>query len=177
MDTGLLILRLVLGLLLAAHGSQKLFGWFGGYGIAGTGGWLASIGFRPGKAMAVVTGLAELLAGLALAVGLLTPFAAAAVVGTLGVAVWTHSANGLWGSNGGYEMPLIFIGGASALAFTGPGAFSIDGLLGIETVSPAIALGAIVLGAVSALVVVARAKATLAADARSAAVEQDAVSA
>ncbi|MGE3447427.1 MAG: DoxX family protein [Microbacteriaceae bacterium] len=177
MDTGLLILRLVLGLLLAAHGSQKLFGWFGGYGIAGTGGWLASIGFRPGNVMAVITGLAELLAGLALALGLLTPLAAAAVVGTLGVAAWTHSANGLWGTNGGYEMPLLFIAGASALAFTGPGAFSIDGLLGIETVSPVVALGAIALGALSAVVVVAKAKATLAADARSASVEPDAVSA
>jgi putative oxidoreductase len=177
MDTGLLLLRLVLGLLLAAHGSQKLFGWFGGYGVAGTGGWLASIGFRPGNVMAVITGLAELLAGLALALGLLTPLAAAAVVGTLGVAAWTHSANGLWGTNGGYEMPLLYIAGAAALAFTGPGAFSVDGLLGIESVSPALAVAAIALGALSAVVVVAKAKAAVAADARAASVEDAAVSA
>jgi putative oxidoreductase len=176
MDTGLLILRLLLGLLLAAHGSQKLFGWFGGYGLAGTAGWLGSIGFRPAKAMAVVVGLSELAAGLALALGLLTPLAAAAVIGTLAVAAWTHSANGLWNTNGGYELPLLFIGGAAALAFTGPGAFSVDGLLGIDAVSATVAVAAVVVGLVSAAVVVARAKAALAADARNASVE-DGVSA
>ena len=80
---GLTILRIFVGIIFAAHGSQKLFGWFGGYGIAGTGGWLESIGFKPGKAMAIVTGLAELLGGLALALGLLTPLAAAVVIASL----------------------------------------------------------------------------------------------
>jgi putative oxidoreductase len=168
MDTGLLILRLVLGLLLAAHGSQKLFGWFGGYGIAGTGGWLASIGFRPAAPMAVLVGLAELGGGLAIALGLATPLATAVVVGTLTVAAWTHSANGLWNTNGGYELPLIFVGGAAALAFTGAGAFSVDGLLGIESISPVIAVGSIVVGLVAAAIAIAGAKSALAKDARTA---------
>ena len=121
MDTGLLILRLVVGLVLAGHGAQKLFGLFGGYGIAGTGGWLDSIGFRPGRPMAVLVGLAELAGGLGLALGLLTPLSAAVVIGTMAVAVWTHSSNGLWSTSGGYELPLVNAVAAAALAFTGAG--------------------------------------------------------
>lgn len=158
MSTGLLILRIVAGLLLAAHGSQKLFGWFGGYGIAGTGGWLESIGFKPGKAMAVVTGLAELLGGLALALGLLTPLAAAVVIGTMVVAAWTHAANGIWGSNGGYELPLVYATIGAALAFTGAGDFSLDNALGLSF-STAAGIGAVALGLVAAGVNILRAKA------------------
>ena len=157
MSTGLLILRLVIGLLLAAHGAQKLFGWFGGYGIAGTGGWLESIGFKPGKAMAVVTGLAELAGGLALAVGLLTPLAAAVVIGTMAVAAWTHAAAGLWASNGGYELPLIIGAAAAALAFTGAGDFSLDNALGL-TFGTGYAVAALALGLVAAGVNILRAK-------------------
>ena len=156
MSTGLLILRLVIGLLLAAHGAQKLFGWFGGYGIAGTGGWLESIGFKPGKALAVVTGLAELAGGIALAVGLLTPLAAAAVLGTMTVAAWSHAANGLWATNGGYELPLINAVVAAALAFTGAGSFSLDNALGL-TFGTAYAVGAVALGLVAAGVSIRRA--------------------
>jgi putative oxidoreductase len=167
MSTGLLILRLVIGLVLAGHGAQKLFGSFGGYGIAGTGGWLASIGFRPGKQMAVLTGLAELLGGLALAIGLLTPLAAAAVIGTMTVAAWTHSANGLWGTNGGYELPLINTAAAAALAFTGAGAYSLDNALGL-TWGNGWAIGAIALALVAAGVAILSAKANLKADAKTA---------
>ena len=158
MSTGLLILRLAVGLLLAAHGSQKLFGWFGGYGIAGTGGWLESIGFKPGKAMAVVTGLAEVAGGLALAGGLLTPLAAAVVIGTMTVAAWTHAANGVWATNGGYELPLGYGAIGATLAFTGPGSYSIDHVLGLSFGS-AYSVVAVVLGLVAAAVNILRAKA------------------
>ena len=157
MSTGLLLLRLVAGLLLAAHGSQKLFGWFGGYGIAGTGGWLESIGFKPGKAMAVVTGLSELAAGLALALGLLTPLAAAAVIGTMTVAAWTHAASGLWATNGGYELPLLYAVVGASLAFTGAGDYSIDNALGLSF-GPAYGVAAVVLGLLAAGVNILRAK-------------------
>src|SRR2546422_4621027 len=86
MDIGLLVLRVVVGLTLAAHGSQKLFGWFGGGGLDGTAGHLEQLGFRPGKLYAAVTGLAEAGGGASLALGLLTPLGAAAVIRAMGAA-------------------------------------------------------------------------------------------
>jgi putative oxidoreductase len=163
MSTGLLILRLVVGLVLAGHGAQKLFGWFGGYGVAGTGGWLHSIGFRPGKPMAVVVGLAELAGGIGLALGLLTPLAAAVVIGTMAVAGWSHAANGLWGTNGGYEQALTYGVVAVALAFTGAGDFSVDHTLGL-TWGTGYAVAATALGLLAALVSVAAAKIALRSD-------------
>jgi putative oxidoreductase len=91
MSMGLLVLRVAFGALFAAHGTQKLFGWFGGYGLEGTGGFFESIGFRPGKVMAFVAGATELSAGLGLAFGLLTPLAAAAVIGVMINAIFTPS--------------------------------------------------------------------------------------
>ena len=135
MSTGLLILRIVAGLLLAAHGSQKLFGWFGGYGIAGTGGWLESIGFKPGKAMAVVTGLAELLGGLALALGLLTPLAAAGMIGVMLVAiVVAHWKVGffIFKPNQGWEYCASIAITAFVVALVGPGEWSLDNAFGLE---------------------------------------------
>ncbi len=160
MDTGLLILRLVVGLVLAGHGAQKLFGLFGGYGIAGTGGWLESIGFRPGRPMAVLVGLTELAGGLGLALGLLTPLSAAVVIGTMAVAVWTHSSNGLWSTNGGYELPLINAVVAAALAFTGAGSFSVDHVLRL-TFGSGYGVAAVAVGVVAALAAVLRAKLAL----------------
>ncbi|HUX41535.1 MAG TPA: DoxX family protein [Rectinemataceae bacterium] len=127
---GLLILRLVLGLVLAAHGSQKLFGMFGGFGIKGTGGWMESIGIKPGALFATFAGLGEFLGGLGVAVGLLTPIAAAGVIIVMLVAIASvHIKKGLWNTNGGYEYPLLVIAGALALALTGPGAISLDAVL------------------------------------------------
>lgn len=127
---GLLILRLVLGLVLAAHGSQKLFGMFGGYGIKGTGGWMESIGIKPGALFATFAGLGEFLGGLGVAVGLLTPIAAAGVIIVMLVAIASvHIKKGLWNTNGGYEYPLLVIAGALALALTGPGSISLDAVL------------------------------------------------
>ena len=133
MSVGLLILRLVVGLTLAAHGAQKLFGWFGGYGIAGTGQFLEQLGFRPGRIQAAQAGLAELVGGLLLAAGFLTPVAAAAVVAVMLVAaVSVHLQKGFFAHNGGYEYPLVLAAAAVALAFTGPGALSLDRALGID---------------------------------------------
>jgi putative oxidoreductase len=166
MNLGLLLLRVVVGLLLAGHGSQKLFGKFGGYGLEGTGGWFDSIGFRPGRRMALVAGLSELGAGLLLALGLLTPLAAAALVGTMTVAASTHLPKGLWGQNGGYELPLTFAVVAATLAFTGPGAASLDNVLGIEDWSgTATGIVAIAVGLLSALVVIGKAKRELTSEA------------
>src|SRR5215510_4540749 len=111
MEFGLLLIRLVVGLTLAAHGAQKLFGLFGGYGIAGTGGFFESLGFRPGKLMAVVAGFGEAGGGLGIALGLLTPFAAALIIAVMLVAIVSvHLSKGFFNSNGGYEFPLVNAG-------------------------------------------------------------------
>src|SRR5437868_13509467 len=89
LDLGLLVIRVVFGLVYAAHGAQKLFGWFGGYGIAGTGGWLESVGYRPGRSFATLLGLTEFVAGLLLALGLLGPVGPALMVAVMIVAMVT----------------------------------------------------------------------------------------
>jgi len=133
MSIGLAILRLVVGLTLAAHGAQKLFGWFGGYGLSGTGQFLEQLGFRPGRLQAAQAGIAEVAGGLFLAAGFLTPVAAAAVVAVMLVAaVSVHIEKGFFVPNGGYEYTLVLATAAVALAFTGPGALSLDQALGIS---------------------------------------------
>src|SRR5689334_12582314 len=103
MDVGFLLLRTVVGLTLAAHGAQKLFGWFGGYGLRGTGQWMESIGFRPGWRYASLAALGEVGGGLLLALGLVTPVAAALVIAVMTVAVVTvHLSHGFFAGNGGY---------------------------------------------------------------------------
>jgi putative oxidoreductase len=127
---GLLFLRVVIGLSLAAHGAQKLFGWFGGGGPRGTAGFFGALGFRPPLAMAVTAGLSE-AAGLAFALGFLTPFAALAMASVMVVAIGSvHWRNGFWAGNGGYEYNLALWTVAVAVAATGPGRFSIDRALG-----------------------------------------------
>lgn len=133
MALGLLILRLVLGLTLAAHGSQKVFGWFGGGGPEGTAGFFRGLGFRGPKVMAWLAGLSELLGGLGIALGLLTPFAALALVVVMITAIATvHWQNGFFAGQGGFEFNLLIIAAAAVLAATGPGRFSLDRLLGID---------------------------------------------
>lgn len=147
METGLLILRAVVGLTLAAHGAQKLFGWFGGPGLTGTGQFFDQLGFRPGRLQAAQAGTAELVGGLFLAVGLLTPVAAAAAIAVMFVAgVSVHVKNGFFVSSGGYEYTLMLGGAALALAFTGPGALSLDRALGITLSGDAWGLAALVTG-------------------------------
>ncbi|HUX70081.1 MAG TPA: DoxX family protein [Cellulomonadaceae bacterium] len=164
MDSGLLLFRLLIGLLLVGHGSQKLFGSFGGGGIAGTGAFFEKVGFRPGRPMALVAGLTEAGPGLFLALGLLTRLSAAAVIGTLLVAGWTFAAKGLWAQKGGYELCLLYGGAGAVLALTGPGAYSLDAALGIGG-SSWLGVGAIALGLASGAVVIARATRTKKADA------------
>jgi putative oxidoreductase len=130
-DTGLLALRLGVGGALAAHGSQKLFGWFGGYGPSATGQWMDSLGFAgSGRRNAILAGVAEFGGGALLALGLATGPAGAAVAGNMIVAGSTHSPNGFFNASGGYELPATFGLIGTALALTGPGGFSLDHLLG-----------------------------------------------
>ena len=124
---GALILRVPVGLILAAHGAQKLFGWFGGYGLEATGQWMASIGLVPGLLMAFLAGAAEFFGGLALALGLLTR--PAALVNAVAMAVATfvvHLENGLFMSNNGYEYALVLLAASLALMIAGGGKLSVD---------------------------------------------------
>ena len=111
MDTGLLIARLVFGTVMAAHGAQKLFGWFGGYGIAGTGGFFESLGFRPGRLMAVAAGLGEVASGLLVAAGLFGPVGPAVMLSVMIVASSLHWNNGLFATANGIELPLLYSAG------------------------------------------------------------------
>lgn len=127
---GLLLVRLVVGLLFIGHGAQKLFGWFGGYGPKGTGGWMESVGIKPGVAMAVLAGLMELLGGVLFAAGLLTPLAAVLIAATMvGAIVKVHGPNGLWSTANGYEYQLVLLVVAIGVALTGAGAYSLDALI------------------------------------------------
>jgi putative oxidoreductase len=147
MVVGLLLIRFVVGLALAAHGSQKLFGWFGGYGIAGTGQFLEQLGFRPGRLHAALAGSAEVAAGLFLAAGFLTPAAAATIVAVMLVAaVSAHRRNGFFVQNGGFEYPFVLGAIALALAFTGPGDVSLDRALGMSWTGSAWGLAALAVG-------------------------------
>jgi len=137
MDGGLLLIRVVLGSIVAAHGAQKLFGWFGGHGIRGTAGWLESMQLRPARVFATVNGLAEFGGGALIAFGLLTPLGAAAVAGVMFVAVaLVHWRNGFFNSDGGYEFNLLIAATAIALAVTGPGRFSLDHIVGWDIAGP-----------------------------------------
>lgn len=126
-DLGLLVVRVVFGLIFAAHGAQKLLGWFGGYGIAGTGGWLESSGYRPGKFFATALGTTEIVAGLLLALGFLGPVGPALIIVVMVVAMITvHWKNAFFVSTNGIEHPLMFTVAAIGLALTGPGRYSLD---------------------------------------------------
>ncbi|SFE50053.1 putative oxidoreductase [Paenibacillus catalpae] len=130
MDLGLLIIRVVVGLLFVGHGAQKLFGLFGGYGPKGTGGWMESVGIRPGVVMAVFAGVLELLGGALFAAGLFTVAAGVMIVVTMaGAIVKVHRPNGLWATANGYEYPLVLVAVAIGVALTGAGAYSLDALL------------------------------------------------
>jgi putative oxidoreductase len=151
MDIALLLLRLVIGLTMAAHGTQKLFGWFGGYGLAGTGGFMEKLGFVPGRRAALSAGLAEALGGLLLALGLVTPLAAAAIIAVMTVAVVTvHISKGFFVTGGGYEYNLVLAAVALSLALLGPGAWSLDALLGLGLSGLGWGVGALLLGLVGA---------------------------
>ena len=147
MEIALLALRVIPGLLFAGHGAQKLFGVFGGHGIEGTAAGFDSMGLRPGRIHAFAGGAAELGGGLLLALGLLTPLAAAALIAVMTTAIVTvHLRNGIWNTNGGYEYNLVMIAVAFALAGVGAGEWSLDNALGLDLTGTGWALGALAVG-------------------------------
>jgi putative oxidoreductase len=152
MSTGLLIARLVFGTVIAAHGTQKLFGWFGGYGIVGTGGFFESVGFRPGRLLALAAGLGETAGGLLVILGLLGPIGPAAMLSVMIVASSLHWSNGLFAMNNGIELPLLYGTAAVALALTGYGEYSLDALFGIGGLwTPGLVWAALALGVIGGI--------------------------
>ncbi|MFD7555027.1 DoxX family membrane protein [Streptomyces sp. NPDC059835] len=131
MDTGILILRLLVGLLVAGHGVQKVSSHLGGKGLEGGTEEFRADGFRGGALTALAAGGGQIGSGLLLAAGLLTPLAATGTIGVMTVALTVKWRHGIWVQNDGYEYPLVLIGTAAALAATGPGAWSLDAALGL----------------------------------------------
>jgi len=133
-DLGLLILRLGVGITFALHGTQKLFGWFGGGGRERTAAWFSSLGFGDGRSAVLLAAGGEILGGLGLATGTLTPLAAAAMAGTMTTAAFVNNAeNGFWSVTKGWELNGYLIVVALAVAVTGPGELSADRMLGLST--------------------------------------------
>lgn len=135
---GILVLRLVIGLTLAAHGAQKLFGWFGGPGIKGWTGAMNRMRIRPAVPWAWASALAEFLGGIGLALGFLTPLPSFAIAGAMIVAIaLVHWPKGFFNTKGGFEFNLSILGAVAAIALIGPGAISVDAPFGIHLPEPA----------------------------------------
>jgi putative oxidoreductase len=168
LGTGLLLARLILGVLMVAHGGQKLFGWLGGYGLAGTAGFFEQLGFRPGRLFVVTASLSEVVSGVLIALGLFGPVGPALLLSVMLVAgVSVHWKNGLFAGTNGIEVPLLYATGALALALAGPGLLSLDAVLGIASIwTPALKVAVLAIGAVGGAVnLLARRHATVAATA------------
>ena len=139
MELGLLIPRVIIGLLFVGHGSQKLFGWFGGHGLTGTARFFDQIGIRPARLFALIVGLFEVLGGLGLALGFLTPLAAAMLAGVmLGAIAFVHWPKGLWNANGGIEYNLVIIAASALYGLAGAGEYALDAYLGTAFLTPEI---------------------------------------
>jgi putative oxidoreductase len=152
MKVGRLLLRLVVGGLFVGHGTQKLFGWFGGYGLDATAQAFEKMGMRPGRRNAIAAGAAEAGGGGLLAAGFETPLAASVLTATMITAIHrVHASKGPWATNGGYEYNLVLIAAVLALAEVGPGALSLDGALGTERHGSRWAVAALCTGAIGAL--------------------------
>ena len=131
LSIGLLVVRVVVGLIMAAHGASKLLGWFGGYGLRGTGEFFVQLGFQPGRAFAAAASLSEIISGLLVALGFLGPIGPALMVSVMIVATLTvHLGQGLFAPKG-IEVPLLYAAAAFGLALTGYGEYSVDALLGV----------------------------------------------
>jgi putative oxidoreductase len=154
LDVGILVIRVLFGAAIAAHGAQKIFGWFGGYGLKGTGGFFEGLGFRPGTAFAAAAGLSEFGGGILLALGLFTRLGAAAVLAAMLVAmVSVHLKNGFFAMANGIELPFLYAAAAIGVALTGGGAYSADALFGLRLLSePLVVVGILVLAVVGAAV-------------------------
>ncbi|HEY6049827.1 MAG TPA: DoxX family protein, partial [Thermoanaerobaculia bacterium] len=132
---GFLVARLLVGLLMAAHGAQKLFGWFGGHGLKATGDFFGQLGFQPPRLFAGAAALSELASGLLIALGLFGPVGPAVMLAVMVVAAVTvHWVNGLFATAGGIELPLLYSIAAVRFALTGPGRYSLDAALGLQWV-------------------------------------------
>ena len=152
MKIGRLLLRLTVGSLFFGHGTQKLFGWFGGHGLDATANMFDSIGMRPGQRNAVAAGLAEAGGGAGIALGLATPLSAATLTSVMLTAInRVHLKNGPWSTNGGYEYNIVLIAAVLTLVEVGPGELSFDHLLGNERSGPGWTLAALALGVAGAL--------------------------
>ena len=159
MELGLFLLHVVPGLLLMGHGSQKLFGWLGGHGPEGTGQFMDALGMRPGKRMAVAAGFNEFAGGALLALGLLLPLAAVLIASTMLVASLTaHRGKGLWVTNNGFELPLLYGVVAVGLAFNGAGQWSLDHAIGWDVAGLWWGLGALAAALIGGLTVVGAAR-------------------
>jgi putative oxidoreductase len=132
-DLALLVLRAIMGSLMLGHGAQKLFGWWGGYGLEGTSGWLESLGLRPGRPWAILAGGSEFGGGVLSLLGLLNPFGPLGVIGAMAVATRkAHWGKPIWVTEGGPELPITNMSIATALMLAGPGKYSLDRALGIR---------------------------------------------
>jgi putative oxidoreductase len=159
MNVGLLVLRIVVGAFFVGHGTQKLLGWFGGHGIAGTGGAFEGMGLRPGRAMATLAGLSELVGGMLFALGLATPLAAALLIATMTLAIAiVHWRHGPWVTEGGWEYNAVLIAVAFATTAVGPGKYSLDRAFGWDLAGLKWALIALGAGVVAAVMVAAAAR-------------------
>jgi putative oxidoreductase len=148
MKLGLAAVRVVVGALFFGHGTQKLFGWFGGHGLEGTSGFFDQIGLKPGRRTALAAGAGEAGGGALLALGFLTPLASASLIGVMTQAIRTvHGAKGPWNQDGGWEYNAVLIAAAFAVADAGPGEWSLDHALGLNLKGPAWALAALAAGA------------------------------
>jgi putative oxidoreductase len=151
-DVGKLLLRGSIGGFFVGHGTQKLFGWFGGHGPDGTGQFFESLGLRPGRRQALGAGTAETVGGALLAAGLATPLAASSLTAVMLTAIRkVHAKNGPWASNGGYEYNAVLIAAVLALAELGSGKWSADAALGIEKKGTKWAIAALGAGAVGSM--------------------------
>jgi putative oxidoreductase len=153
-DLGLLTLRGATGALLAGHGAQKLFGWYGGHGLEGTSDWLESMGMRPGKRWAMAAGTSEFGGGVLTALGLGGGVGPAMTLGAMEMATrMAHWGKPIWVTSGGAELPVTNMAVAIALALSGPGKYSLDSALGIKTPTwmTGVALGATLAGVVYGL--------------------------
>jgi putative oxidoreductase len=161
-NTGLLTLRLGVGGVLFAHGTQKLLGWFGGPGLEGMAAAFEQMGFRPGRQSVLAAGLSETGGGSLLAMGLATPVAGSVAAGTMIAASSVHAPNGFFAAQGGYELPALLGMSAAALSFTGPGDWSLDAALGNRLNRPWMAVAGLLLSSAGSAFVVWRRRQALA---------------